>query len=588
MPVDELAALLRVVTLIADLDPATAWELDAQLEGLTKVSAAFAEGLATWGETLAAIKLDDSVTAAAATGSDHLSQTATAFAKARKNLRTVYAAQFAAAEAQVSQVDRREFWGETPHPGPGPGTGPSAGPSSPPADDEPTGEATEVQPGAMHLPDGAYLDWSSNDDGGRSFEVGDGTTPDATAVALDLTPEQLRELRDQLSLTLAGDHGAADYIGLDSDNSSYIDWSTPRPDGGRQIEISDAAGNAVSIDLSRDDLQALHDQLADDLGAEQGTGEQVPAPPPPGPASVEDRVLAAYDDLVSRPGGTVSLAVLREGLSSVSRDDLDQALLALDEARLIQLEPDPDRAGLTAEDRAATVTLGGREKHLLRRVVEVEEVVAAPPPAEPGRSSEPIRWPNGAEGVDQGLMHFDSALGALWNRLGDDQHLQVDGHALGNLITDLGEGITRGKHDTNHALGELRRIRTQLPDGSKAARQVDAAIGRLDAPDRPAPTLPGNTPQQLKDLMADLHAINLVRRGYDVGNHELTPVHETDQLAEITRRWMSGEIGRSTLERDLGSLIHYRHESSEGWTEIREAVARALRDFREWARTRPT
>lgn len=114
MPVDELAALLRVITLISDLDPANAWELDAQLDGLAKVSAAFAESLDTWGGRLSEIGLHASIASAAATGSDHLSQTATAFAAARRNLRTVYAAQLAAAEAQVSQIERRDFWGETP------------------------------------------------------------------------------------------------------------------------------------------------------------------------------------------------------------------------------------------------------------------------------------------------------------------------------------------------------------------------------------------------------------------------------------------------------------------------------------------
>jgi hypothetical protein len=218
-------------------------------------------------------------------------------------------------------------------------------------------------------------------------------------------------------------------------------------------------------------------------------------------------------------------------------------------------------------------------------IPDAEVTVAKPAVPEPSRSPEEIRPPNGGHGIDQGLMHFDGALGKLWNARGDDQHLQVDGHALGNFVTDLGEGITLRRHDTNHALRELRRIRTQLPDASTAAQRVDTAINRLDAPDRPAPALPDNTPQQLKDLMADLNAIPLVRRGYDEGSGE--PFHETDQLAEVTTRWMNGEIGRSQLERELEGLLRRRHESSEGWTEIKVAVGRALNDFRKWAK-RPT
>lgn len=505
MPVDELAALLRVVTLIADLDPADAWELDAQLAGLAKVTATFAEGLGTWGERLTEIGLHDSVTAAAATGSDHLSQTAVAFAGARRNLRTVYAAQFAAAEAQVSQVQRRDFWGETPHSG----AAAQASPGTPPpaTHDEPAAPA-EVQSGAITLPGGKYLDWSCSISGsggsGGSVELGDGTD----ALALEFTPEKLADLHRLLGLALTNGSEARYFLGGLNPNpegqNHYIEWGTPRPDGSRSLEFGEAGGDTVTIDLSRDELQALHEQLTEDLSAAEGH----------------------------------------------------------------------------------TVGVGGGTQYVPPREYRVLDVeVTVPQPAavpEPGRSPEEIRPPNGEWGIDQGLMHFDSALGVLWNTLGDDRHLQVDGRALGNLITDLGEGITRRHHDTNDALRELRRIRAQLPDASTAAQRVDTAIGRLDAPDRPAPTLPDTAPQQLKDLMADLNAINLVRRGYDTSGRE--PFHETDQLADSAHRWLNGKLSRGEFERDIQALTSRRHESSEGWTEIREAVGRALRDFRQWAR----
>jgi hypothetical protein len=82
--------------------------------------------------------------------------------------------------------------------------------------------------------------------------------------------------------------------------------------------------------------------------------------------------------------------------------------------------------------------------------------------------------------------------------------------------------------------------------------------------------------------MTELNAIPLVRRGYDEGSGE--EFHETDQLADATNRWMNGEISRSQLERTLESLLQGRHESQEGWTEIKTAVNRALADFRQWAR----
>jgi hypothetical protein len=200
------------------------------------------------------------------------------------------------------------------------------------------------------------------------------------------------------------------------------------------------------------------------------------------------------------------------------------------------------------------------------------------------RSTEPIRPPNGGEGIDQGLMHFDSALGVLWNALGDDRHLQVDGHALGNLITDLGEGITRRRHDTNHAVAQLRRLRAQIPD-SPAARLVDQALDRLDAPPRPVPRLPEQAPEQLRTLIAELNEINLVRRGYDAGIAEA--FHETDHVADLAHQWAAGTLSATRFERQLRDLSRRRHESHEGYTEIHAAFDRALQNARQWMRRRP-
>jgi hypothetical protein len=212
-----------------------------------------------------------------------------------------------------------------------------------------------------------------------------------------------------------------------------------------------------------------------------------------------------------------------------------------------------------------------------------EEPVQQPPM--PARSPEPIRPPNGEWGVDQGLMHFDGACGVLWNRLGDDRHLEVDGRALGNVVCDLGEGITRKKHDTNHVLAELRRVRTQVPDGTAAAGHLDKAINRLDAPNRPAPPLPDDAPPQLRTLMSELNNINLVRRGRDVGFPMSSDgTYETDKLADIAARWSRGELRRSGLEREIDDLRGMRHESMEGWMEIRTAIGRALADVRVWGR----
>lgn len=81
--------------------------------------------------------------------------------------------------------------------------------------------------------------------------------------------------------------------------------------------------------------------------------------------SIEEQVLGTYRKL-ARDGDLVSLALLRAKLPGVPKADLDEALTALDRARTIQLEPDPNRAKTSAEAQAAAISIGGEKKHLMR------------------------------------------------------------------------------------------------------------------------------------------------------------------------------------------------------------------------------
>ena len=85
-------------------------------------------------------------------------------------------------------------------------------------------------------------------------------------------------------------------------------------------------------------------------------------------AATRAEILDAYRRLVSRPGGCIHLSVLRAALPHVGFDALSGMLLAMDADRLIQLEPDPDRLGLTAAMKAAAVLLAGEPMHLMREV----------------------------------------------------------------------------------------------------------------------------------------------------------------------------------------------------------------------------
>jgi hypothetical protein len=83
-------------------------------------------------------------------------------------------------------------------------------------------------------------------------------------------------------------------------------------------------------------------------------------------ARAETAILHAYSKLTGSPGTSVSLARVRDALpSSLARTDVDKALLSLDRARKIQLDPDPNRKALSDRAKAAAIHLGGEDMHLI-------------------------------------------------------------------------------------------------------------------------------------------------------------------------------------------------------------------------------
>ncbi|HWO68884.1 MAG TPA: hypothetical protein VNO31_53530 [Umezawaea sp.] len=76
-------------------------------------------------------------------------------------------------------------------------------------------------------------------------------------------------------------------------------------------------------------------------------------------------ILAAYDELVSRPGAWVSLTRLRAALPHLTRDEVDQALLRLDLEPWAYLIPEANQKTLSEADREAAIHVGGEDKHLL-------------------------------------------------------------------------------------------------------------------------------------------------------------------------------------------------------------------------------
>lgn len=95
------------------------------------------------------------------------------------------------------------------------------------------------------------------------------------------------------------------------------------------------------------------------------TNKPSKAAAPVAETSLTDRLLAAYQSLVTRPNELLSLVRLRHALSDVDRDVLDVELKRLDRARVIQLDPDPNQKALPPEARRDAIRLGGEAKHFL-------------------------------------------------------------------------------------------------------------------------------------------------------------------------------------------------------------------------------
>ncbi|HEY9312635.1 hypothetical protein [Williamsia sp.] len=82
-------------------------------------------------------------------------------------------------------------------------------------------------------------------------------------------------------------------------------------------------------------------------------------------ADIETRVVDAYRSLAAKPGAWVSLRRLRPALSDVSRSDLDRAFRELYTQPGITLIPEENQKTLTSDDRAAAISIGGQDKHLI-------------------------------------------------------------------------------------------------------------------------------------------------------------------------------------------------------------------------------
>lgn len=108
----ETAALTRAARTVGEMDPTTAWDLDAELAGMATAMLALAENVGQWIERLDTMKVDPRVTGMAANAIAELAETSGTFSRTRRLFRSLYASQFEAAETNVRQIRRQDFWNQ--------------------------------------------------------------------------------------------------------------------------------------------------------------------------------------------------------------------------------------------------------------------------------------------------------------------------------------------------------------------------------------------------------------------------------------------------------------------------------------------
>ncbi|WP_255368153.1 hypothetical protein [Micromonospora sp. WMMB235] len=130
------------------------------------------------------------------------------------------------------------------------------------------------------------------------------------------------------------------------------------------------AGGTLYVAL--DFLRRLIDHSgtrADDLFRMQINRSEVVAPPvtSSGAPAVDAVALIrqAYHELAAKPGDYVMLADLRGALIDLSRPEFDAALMTLNRERGVHLVPESNQKVLKPQERAAAVTIGNQDKHLV-------------------------------------------------------------------------------------------------------------------------------------------------------------------------------------------------------------------------------
>jgi hypothetical protein len=80
---------------------------------------------------------------------------------------------------------------------------------------------------------------------------------------------------------------------------------------------------------------------------------------------METRIRKAYGEIAPRAGAWVMLARLREALGHSDRAQVDAALIQLSRAPDVDIVPESNQKVLTPDERAAAVSIGNQDMHLI-------------------------------------------------------------------------------------------------------------------------------------------------------------------------------------------------------------------------------
>ena len=304
MAADELTALQRAAGVVGELDPATAWDLDGQLDGLAQVSLIIAEGMGTWSERLHGIGLHHTVTEPVETGITGLGEIAASLTQSRRALRTAYAGFFAQAEANVRPVDRPAFWGENAVP-----RGRHVAPPPAPAGEPVSAPAGWPAPGAQPAAEAAFPR--------GQVEPGDGPMPDVAGLT-DLTsgywhgsdvvpgPDETKVWLGLVRYAEPGQEATGTYVAVDTTAGNR--WEPDGTDSGIIPALSPKEAGQLADEL--DDLIAL---------AQSGAA----AAPPTKLAQLADRLRGLLGDagvtVIGNEGETeVSATMIRQLLDAAA------------------------------------------------------------------------------------------------------------------------------------------------------------------------------------------------------------------------------------------------------------------------------